>query len=231
MSANMSRNARCRNVELQNKFWHTGVAPDRKTFEEHMKDIEINYPHGFKWIKEQEDVSYWALSHDFGRRFGIMTTNLSESFNNVLKRVRGLPLCPLIMMTYLRLNKYFVSRRDEGENMILAYPKKINDEITNQRQMATQLCVTRHSHNLFSVESNQSRSFQVTLTESGPTCSCGYIDAHHIPCSHVLAVCSNRHANIHTSRIVSEYLTTQAYRKAYAPIFFPILDERFWIEE
>ena len=40
-----------------------------------------------------------------------MTTNIAESFNNVLKGVRGLPLCSIIDLTFYRTTDYF---RDRG---------------------------------------------------------------------------------------------------------------------
>ncbi len=40
-----------------------------------------------------------------------MITNITESFNNVLKGVRGLPLCSIIELTFYRTTDYF---RDRG---------------------------------------------------------------------------------------------------------------------
>ena len=40
-----------------------------------------------------ESMDMWSQSHDGGRRFGAMTTNISECFNGVLKGAQGLPYC------------------------------------------------------------------------------------------------------------------------------------------
>ncbi|KAG5613079.1 hypothetical protein H5410_024360 [Solanum commersonii] len=45
----------------------------------------------------------WTVSHDGGKRWGVLTTNLSESFNGVLKKARGLPVTA---MGYTRLDLY-----------------------------------------------------------------------------------------------------------------------------
>ena len=55
-----------------------------------------------------------ALSHDGSRRYGIMTTNMSEVFNSVLKGARSLPISALVQLTFSRLNSYFVARREQG---------------------------------------------------------------------------------------------------------------------
>ena len=52
----------------------------------------------------------WALSHDGGKRYRIMTTNMSEVFNSVLKGARSLPLTALVQLTFSHLNNYFVPK-------------------------------------------------------------------------------------------------------------------------
>ena len=42
-----------------------------------------------------EDLDKWTQSHDGGRRYGAMTTNISECFNGVLKGARGLPIAAI----------------------------------------------------------------------------------------------------------------------------------------
>ena len=60
------------------------------------------------WIKE-EPIEKWSLLHDtYGARYGIMTTNLAEVYNWVLKGTRSLPMVAIVdgilrgTMLYLR---------------------------------------------------------------------------------------------------------------------------------
>ena len=57
-------------------------------------------------------LEIWVLSHDGGRRYGIMTTNMSEVFNSVLKGARSLPIAALVQLTFFWLNGYFVAIRE-----------------------------------------------------------------------------------------------------------------------
>ncbi|KAH0703208.1 hypothetical protein KY285_017486 [Solanum tuberosum] len=41
----------------------------------------------------------WTISHDGGKRWGVLTTNLSESFNGVLKKARGLPVTAMVRLS------------------------------------------------------------------------------------------------------------------------------------
>ena len=60
----------------------------------------------------------WALSHDRGLRYGIMTTNIYEVFNSVLKGARSLPVIALVQLTFFRLNSYFVARKEQRYNRL-----------------------------------------------------------------------------------------------------------------
>ena len=75
-----------------------------------------------QWL-EAIPFHLWALSHDGGRRYEIMTTNIYEVFNSVLKGARSLLITTLVQLTFFRLNSYFVVRRELGTNR-LAYAKQ-----------------------------------------------------------------------------------------------------------
>ncbi|RVW49051.1 Serine/threonine-protein phosphatase 7 long form-like [Vitis vinifera] len=69
------------------------------------------------WL-EQIPLEKWALSHDGGRRLGIMTTNMSEVFNGVLKGARNLPITALVQLTFYWVNSYFIVRREHGTSRL-----------------------------------------------------------------------------------------------------------------
>ena len=52
------------------------------------------------------------------RRYGIMTINMFEVFNRVLKGAQSLPVTTLVQLTFFRLNSYFVARREQGSNIL-----------------------------------------------------------------------------------------------------------------
>ncbi|XP_052116410.1 uncharacterized protein LOC107483379 [Arachis duranensis] len=61
------------------------------------------------------EYSLWTQHCDEGRRFGHMTTNISECVNSILKGVRNLPVCSLVKATYGRLAELFVRKGREAE--------------------------------------------------------------------------------------------------------------------
>ncbi|XP_072054171.1 uncharacterized protein [Arachis hypogaea] len=86
-------------------------------------DVEFHYwfdilrfedPAMCEWTNRIE-YSLWTQYCDEGRRFGHMTTNISECVNSILKGVRNLPVCSLVKATYGRLAELFVRKGREAE--------------------------------------------------------------------------------------------------------------------
>ncbi|XP_075674775.1 uncharacterized protein LOC142643959 [Castanea sativa] len=90
-----------------------------KSIMQTIKDVEINAlrsvdpddPHLERYMPYiylmSEDVEKWTQSHDGGRRYGAMTTNISECFNGILKGARGLPIAAMVEFTWCKLVVYF----------------------------------------------------------------------------------------------------------------------------
>ena len=58
-----------------------------------------------------EQKAQWALAYDEGGfRYGIITTNSSESFNHVFTGVRSLPMSGIVEFSFYKCNEYFVNR-------------------------------------------------------------------------------------------------------------------------
>ena len=61
-----------------------------------------------EWL-EVEPKEKLTLSYDVGGcRYGNITTNLSEIYNNILKNVRWLLVTAIVQMIFFRANKLFV---------------------------------------------------------------------------------------------------------------------------
>ncbi|XP_028552726.1 uncharacterized protein LOC110101347 [Dendrobium catenatum] len=84
---------------LCQKMYMAGNTDDPMVFDRCMKDMIKVKADIHQWLVER-DVTSWALTYDGGFRYGVMTTNASESFNGVLKRARGLPIQALVTAIY-----------------------------------------------------------------------------------------------------------------------------------
>ncbi|XP_031116672.1 uncharacterized protein LOC116020333 [Ipomoea triloba] len=69
----MTRN---RNRRLRALIWEVGIATTRREFGNKIERIRAEWPAAYNYLATI-DTEKWALSHDGGHRYGIMTTNSS----------------------------------------------------------------------------------------------------------------------------------------------------------
>ena len=182
-------------------------------------------------------VEKWTLAYDGGHRYGAMTTNLSESFNGILKSARNLPITALVELTYYRCVAYFADRYTKacaevtaGER-ITAYAK---NKFNKWEKKAPKHSVTVFSHEdgLFEVRTliNPNSAYrgnhrhEVNLRQN--TCSCQKWQVYKIPCSHVIAVC--KYQGISAMRYIDHCYHLEEQVACYAPRFRIVLDSVQW---
>ena len=84
----------------------TAYEDQKKKFDQKMKSIkDLNS----KVADELDRVTLelWALAHEGGKRYGALTSKLSESFNGVLRGARHLPITALVQQTFYKCVSYF----------------------------------------------------------------------------------------------------------------------------
>jgi hypothetical protein len=90
---------------------------EEKKFEARLKELEkILNDDAKAWLLEQwPEKSKWTLAFDEGgSRYGIMTTNISEVFNFILKGIRALPVSENVDYTFHKCNEYFINRWEKA---------------------------------------------------------------------------------------------------------------------
>ncbi|CAH1429795.1 unnamed protein product [Lactuca virosa] len=73
-----------RNSEMEALAYRVGSQNQIRKFNSIMEEIGKLNPRARQWL-ESHPLNRWTLAHDGGRRYGLLTTNLSEIFNSVLK--------------------------------------------------------------------------------------------------------------------------------------------------
>ncbi|XP_074374784.1 uncharacterized protein LOC141715205 [Apium graveolens] len=80
----------------------------------HWNALVAAEPRVEEWFADKP-LSRWALAFDEGKKFGIMTTNMAESWNSAIKVARKLPIAALVKTIFHKLAAYFDQRRIEVE--------------------------------------------------------------------------------------------------------------------
>ena len=147
-----------------------------------------------------ESVDIWIQSHDGGRLFGAMTTNISECFNGLLKGARGLSIAAMVEFTWSKLIEYFHNRNKEITSLLMEGQKwstyAFSTWSKNRRKSEKHyLKAFSNEHMIYQVVTSLNmcstgrgnHSYEVRLLER--TCSCGKWQNIKIPCSHAIRVC------------------------------------------
>ncbi|XP_025634682.1 uncharacterized protein [Arachis hypogaea] len=187
-----------------------------------------------EWANRIE-YSLWTQHCDEGRRFGHMTTNISECVNSILKGVRNLPVCSLVKATYGRLAELFVRKGREAEaqmgtgQQFSQYLVKCIEANLRTARHFTVTVYDRDNSEYTVAETTPTGSFSLgtyRVSLGSKTCDCGYFQALHFPCPHALACCAY-------SRLTSQPYVHEVYRFSsvfgvYQMGFAPPISEDFW---
>ncbi|XP_061340519.1 uncharacterized protein LOC133286996 [Gastrolobium bilobum] len=228
-------NHKFKNVMLKKQLKKLGYTTSRLDFDAGLEKFKETSPQIAAWI-DHIPKEKWSISYDEqGRRFGHMTTNLSECVNKVLKWARNLPITSLVRITYSRLVAYFLEHGqkacDELERGNLFAKVMWRAYVDNQRKAATH-CVTSYdaqrtrfevqeSYNVWS--HRDGKKWSVSLSER--TCQCGEFTSFRFPCSHVIAACTSTHHD--PTQYIDPAYSAKNQCEVYSAQWYPIGNEDF----
>ncbi|KAL0403351.1 UNVERIFIED_CONTAM: hypothetical protein Sradi_1975900 [Sesamum radiatum] len=104
-------NTHYKNVILKDLCWRAGSEYQIRKFNRIMEEIKSQNVAAFEFL-DKINKEKWTASHDGGWRTGILTTNMSECINGVLKGARRLPLTAIVEINTCTDCQLFC---DEGE--------------------------------------------------------------------------------------------------------------------
>ncbi|KAL0434711.1 UNVERIFIED_CONTAM: hypothetical protein Sradi_0179000 [Sesamum radiatum] len=100
-------NTKYKNIQLKDLCWRAGAEQNVRKFERIIEKIRELNEEAFDWL-QKIDKAQWTLSHDGGWQTDILTTNMSECINGVLKGSRHLPIIAIVRITLDRTVHYFL---------------------------------------------------------------------------------------------------------------------------
>ena len=79
-----------------------------------------------KFLEEKAKFEKWSRSHFRGNIFEIMTTNITETVNNMMRKAREYPITALIDCVLFKMGQWFLTRRWKA--LALESPITLNRE-------------------------------------------------------------------------------------------------------
>ncbi|KAK4394306.1 hypothetical protein Sango_1901400 [Sesamum angolense] len=201
-------NSIIKNVVLKDLCWQAGSEYQLRKFNRIIEEIKKQSVKAFAYL-DQINKEKWTVSHDGGWRCGILTINMSECINGVLKGARRLPVSALVEITLERTVHYFRVRAIKGHKMLQ------NNQLHAQQSASV---VTRR-------QTGHGMNTHVVKI-ANRKCSCGKWNQFGIPCSHAQKVCGAY--NISVASMVKDYYDLMAYNNTYSKHFEPVQSEDYW---
>ncbi|KAL0370732.1 UNVERIFIED_CONTAM: hypothetical protein Sangu_0391300 [Sesamum angustifolium] len=200
-------NSTIKNVVLKDLCWQAGSEYQLRKFNHIMNEIKKQDVKAFAYL-DAINKEKWTASHDGGWRCGILTTNMSECINEVLKGARRLPVSALVEITLERIVHYFHVRAMKGQKMLQnnqLWTDFACKMFISWQQKAVEHTVTKYSHAQQSasvVTRRQGRHGMNThvVKIANRECSCGKWNQFGIPCSH-----AQKYA-VHTILVLHQWL-------------------------
>ncbi|CAL2256007.1 unnamed protein product [Prunus armeniaca] len=203
-------------------------------FEQAAKSYSIaEFDCHFRKIKRKEHVAQyleeaglhkWSRAHMDGRRYNVMTTNIAESINSVLRFARTLPVVHLIGEIMNLLVKWFTKCRELALKCTTTLcPNFGEKKLRNMLEDAARMNVVKVNNAQFNVLDGHMDGL-VDLTNN--TCSCRKFQLEQLPCKHVVAVCRFLKVNVYSK--ASRYYTRKTWMDAYSDSIYPIQLHGMW---
>ncbi|GFQ01973.1 hypothetical protein PHJA_002341200 [Phtheirospermum japonicum] len=108
-SVSSNFNTHAKSVKLKDMCFKARAELRVAVFHRIMEQIKALDPNAFAYL-DGIYKSKWTLSHDGGKWCGVLTANMSECINGVMKRARRLPITTIVRITFLRNVKNFYDR-------------------------------------------------------------------------------------------------------------------------
>ncbi|CAI9272226.1 unnamed protein product [Lactuca saligna] len=217
-----------RNSELKALAYRARSQNQIRKFNSIMEEIRKLNPCARQWLVSHPLIR-WTLAQDGRRRYWLLTTNLSEIFNSVLKGARFLPIIACVQLTFYRMVHYFEVRRPLGSSS-QAHGDTHTPHVV-VKQVALMAKASAHSLRSFSREkgifeliTQRGRNVQVVNLEQ-KTCTCGKWEAFKYPCSHVLSACAK--LSLNSWQYVDRCYSIEYYYATWASEFSPLPHEAY----
>ncbi|KAH1192929.1 hypothetical protein GmHk_19G054066 [Glycine max] len=169
-----------------------GYTPCKHIFDQNLEKFHQLSPAIATWI-DRILKEKWTMAYDREeRRYGHMTTNLSECINKELKDCRNIPITALVKSTYSRCRKYFVDRGRQAQRHLnegqLYCSKLVKELRKNHEEACSHIVRVYDIHSTrFAVKETfnpitQRGGQKWAVNLNGHYCQCRRYFALHYPC-------------------------------------------------
>ncbi|KAA0032136.1 MuDRA-like transposase [Cucumis melo var. makuwa] len=211
-----------KNDTIATLFYNASRTYRESTFVEAWRHL-LAFPNGSGKYLNDIGIARWSRVHCPERRYNMMTTNIAESMNSILKEPRDLPIASFLENVRALLQRWFWERREEGIKVTSTLTKWAELVIQKKQEGALTMKVNPIDCYQFHVK-NLDKEEVVNLQTK--ECTCKEFQAEKLPCSHVIAAARDRNINVYS--LYANYYTNECLLAAYAEAVYPVGNQSDW---
>ena len=197
-------------------------------FKWHMQQIYSVSPEAIEYLERHHTRIWYRCGFGEESKCDYLTNNVSESFNNQIKGMKGLLLHELVDALREMVMEKMALRRAIGREMADGILPNVMKEL-NKATMALRVVKVARSDDGFAevmLIDNDNITRRHTVDLENHRCSCRVWQLTGKPCNHALGwICTNRGK---IQNFVHEDYSVQKFRAAYAGKVAPMTDRSQW---
>ncbi|KAL0533896.1 hypothetical protein IC582_028171 [Cucumis melo] len=211
-----------KNDTVATLFYNASRTYRESTFVEAWRHL-LAFPNGSGKYLNDVGIARWSRVHCLGRRYNMMTTNIAESMNSILKEPRDLPIASFLENVRALLQRWFWERREVGIKVTSTLTKWADLVIQKKQEGALTMkvnpidCYQFHAKDLDKEE---------VVNLQTKECTCKEFQAEQLPCSHAIAAARDRNINVYS--LCANYYTNKCLLAAYAEAVYPVGNQSDW---
>ena len=200
-------------------FGQCAYARTRDIFDERLEELKREGRGQINSFLENLLPENYAIAYFPAKRYGEMSNALAESFNNVIKDARCMPLPSLLEFIRVDTMEKLAKRKTESSTWRSILCPKFEKKLKKRLDTGRNWRVSQSSDHVFEVFTEEN-TFMVNLAER--VCSCVWWQFRCFPCSH--AVQAMQKANKLPYLYIEDYWKTSFYRNAHELPIWPVPD-------
>jgi len=211
----LPKNFRKKTLALQ-LFMSCASAHTVDEYMEHYRDLGILAGETMNKFLESAPVEHWVNAFFPGRRYGVMTSNMAESYNSWIINERNLPITTMLDQIRVKVMKQMSDRREASRSwkneLCPSIEIKLKDKVTESSSWT----VTKSADTVYEVR--EQKTYRVDLQTWHCGCSSWFVDG--FPCSHAVLSILADNKNIY--EYIDPCFLAVNYKSSYSHPIYPV---------
>ena len=182
-------------VRAEDFLYRAAKAYTEMDYKEAMHVVQNTNKPVYDYLMEA-DPRKWSRCYFLSKRYSIMTTNIAESMNAVLRDAREYPLIGMLETIQTMLQSWFHDRHRDAVNMPGPMTPKVEKKLTKRDDFSRRFKVNPITDSRFHMIDGF-RNARVDIANR--TCSCRVFDLTELPCAHAIRGLRERGLSIYSA--------------------------------